>query len=39
MKKLKELLQKFFKRTKKEPTLNWAVRVDQWILEDYPHDN
>ncbi len=36
MKKLKELLQKFFKRTKKESTLNWAVRVDNW-LQDFPN--
>jgi len=28
-----------FTRDKKEPTLSWAERVDQWILEDYPHDN
>ncbi len=36
MKKLKELLQKFLNRTKKESTLHWPANVDKW-LEDYPN--
>ncbi len=39
---LKLLLQKFFNRTKKKPTVNqfvWPYTVDKWISEDYPHDN
>lgn len=34
-----KFLKSLFTRDKKEPTLNWAERVDKWILEDYPQDN
>lgn len=34
-----KFLLNLFTRDKKEPTLNLAERVDQWILEDYPQDN
>lgn len=29
-------LRNLFTRDKKEPTQNWAVRVDQW-LKDFPN--
>lgn len=38
MKKLKELLQKFFKKEQKNtPVTNWATRVDNW-LADFPNN-